>query len=65
MKINCLSCGHTVNLDDTYDNYEGQIRCCACRALLEIKVEQGEIHKVVAIFSTLPSAVEETAGRAS
>ena len=46
MKINCLSCGHTVVLDDAYDNYEGQVKCFACSAILEIKTEEGNVKSV-------------------
>jgi DNA-directed RNA polymerase subunit N (RpoN/RPB10) len=42
MKINCLSCGHKVDLDDAYDDYAGQIKCFACGAMLEIKLEAGK-----------------------
>jgi len=42
MKINCLSCGHNVDLDDAYDDYAGQIKCFACGARLEIKLEAGK-----------------------
>jgi ribosomal protein S27E len=46
MKINCLSCGHTVGLDVAYDNYEGQVKCYACSAMLEIKTEEGTVKAV-------------------
>lgn len=46
MKINCLSCGHKVDLDDVYDDYEGQIKCLACGALLEIRTEDGSLKAV-------------------
>ena len=46
MKINCLSCGHKVVLDDAYDNYEGQVKCFACSAILEIKTEEGNVKTV-------------------
>ncbi len=46
MKINCLSCGHKVVLDDAYDNYEGQVKCFACSAMLEIKTEEGNVKTV-------------------
>jgi hypothetical protein len=46
MKINCLSCGHKLELDDTYDDYSGQVRCYTCQALLDIKVEDGKIKSV-------------------
>jgi len=34
MKINCLGCGHTIDLDETYSDYEGQVKCYTCSALL-------------------------------
>ena len=46
MKINCLSCGHKVELDDVYDDYAGQIKCYACGALLELKTEEGKLKSV-------------------
>lgn len=47
MKINCLSCGHNVDLDEAYtDNYEGAIKCYGCDATLEIKTEQGSLRGV-------------------
>jgi hypothetical protein len=46
MKINCLCCGHKVDLDEVYDDYEGQIKCIACKAMLEIKTEQGKLKSV-------------------
>jgi len=46
MKINCLACGHSVNLDGAYDDYEGQVKCVACGAILEIRAEQGSVRLV-------------------
>ncbi len=46
MKINCLSCGFKVDLSDAYDNYEGQVRCFVCNAVLEIKTEDAQIKAV-------------------
>ena len=46
MKINCLSCGHAVDLRDAYDDYDGQVKCFACTALLEIKTEAGNLKGV-------------------
>lgn len=43
MKINCLSCGHKLNLGDAYDNYEGQVKCYVCGAMLEVKTEEGDL----------------------
>ena len=46
MKINCLSCGYKVELDDAYDDYEGQIKCYTCRAIMEIKSADGRLKSV-------------------
>ncbi len=46
MKINCLSCGHTIDLDETYSDYEGQVKCYTCSALLEVKLEESLIKSV-------------------
>jgi hypothetical protein len=46
MKINCLSCGFKVELDDTYEDYEGQISCYVCNAIMEISTEDGKIKSV-------------------
>ncbi len=45
MKINCLCCGHKVDLDDVYDDYEGFIKCL-CGTMLEIKTEEGRLKTV-------------------
>ena len=59
MKINCLSCGHTVVLDDAYDNYEGQVKCFACSAILEIKTEEGNVKTVHFTKIVLRPSTEE------
>jgi hypothetical protein len=46
MRINCLCCGHKVDLDDAYDDYEGPVKCFACSAILEIRTAQGTIKAV-------------------
>jgi len=46
MKINCLSCGHSVELDDAYDDFEGQVKCFACGALLQVTLSEGCIRSV-------------------
>lgn len=49
MKINCLSCGFKVDMDDAYDDYAGQIKCYACSALLQIKTADGKIASVMLV----------------
>ncbi len=46
MKINCISCGFNTNLDETYEDYEGQIMCFTCQALLEIRTDEGKLKSV-------------------
>ena len=59
MRINCLACGHKVDLDDAYDDYEGPVKCFACRAILEIRTEQGRIKAVKQVNSVLQPSAEE------
>ena len=40
MKINCLSCGHTIDFDETDSDCAWQVKCYACGALLEVKLEE-------------------------
>jgi hypothetical protein len=46
MKINCITCGHKVDLDDAYDDYQGPIRCLVCSAMLEIMTQEGRLRSV-------------------
>jgi DNA-directed RNA polymerase subunit N (RpoN/RPB10) len=64
MKINCLSCGHTVVLDDAYDNYDGQVKCFTCGATLEIKTEEGNLKRVNFVRMVPQPSTEEVFARA-
>jgi len=46
MKINCLSCGHKVDLGDAYGDYAGQVKCLVCGVMLEIRTEEGNVKSV-------------------
>ena len=46
MKLNCLSCGHSVDLRDSYDDYEGPVKCYVCGALLLIRTKDGGLRSV-------------------
>ncbi len=59
MTINCLSCGHGVNLDDAYDDYEGEVKCLACHAKLQIRTEQGGVKLVRVVDSGPRTSLEE------
>ncbi len=43
MKVICISCGHGLPLDETYEDYEGLIKCYVCGALMEIKMSEGKL----------------------
>lgn len=45
MRVNCLSCGHMVDLDETYEDFEGPIRCL-CGAILTIRMEDGRLKEI-------------------
>jgi ribosomal protein S27E len=46
MKLNCLSCGHWMDLRDAYDDYEGQVKCYICGALLFVRTCEGQVKAV-------------------
>ena len=62
MKVNCLSCGHKVDLDDVYNDYKGQVKCFACRSLLEIKTHQGQLKAINVVNGASAPAVENVQG---
>jgi hypothetical protein len=63
MKINCLSCGFKVDLDDTYDDFEDPIKCI-CGALLEIRTDEGAL-KFIKLAPPLHSKSKWTEGGAT
>lgn len=46
IKLNCLSCGHPIELDEAYEDYRGEIRCWGCRAVLEISLNEGKLQSM-------------------
>ena len=46
MKINCVSCGHKVDLSDAYYDFGGQIKCYVCGTLLEINTSGGQLKSI-------------------
>ena len=63
MKINCISCGHNVNLGDVYDDYEGPVKCFACSALLGIKTEEGQIKTIKILKNYINKPLIEKAAK--
>jgi transcription elongation factor Elf1 len=58
MKINCLSCGHSIDLGVGYDSYKGFVKCWVCGALLDIKTEEGNLRSVKFLRTTRNAAEE-------
>jgi len=56
MKINCLSCGHSFTLDETYDDYSGPVKCWICRAAIFLKTEEGRLKSLALAEIERPSA---------
>jgi len=46
MKINCISCGHSVELGEAYEDFEGLVRCYVCGTLLELRMSEGKLRYV-------------------
>lgn len=46
MKVNCLSCGHNLALDDAYDDFQGPYKCYVCGTLLELITNEGQVKSV-------------------
>ena len=46
MKINCVSCGHSIFLDNAYDDFDGPVKCYVCNGLLQIKTEEGKLKSI-------------------
>ncbi len=46
MQVNCLGCGHMINLGHDYDNYKGPVRCNVCRTMTTIETESGKVKSV-------------------
>jgi DNA-directed RNA polymerase subunit N (RpoN/RPB10) len=51
MKLNCLSCGHTVDLRDGYNDYDGQVKCFTCGGLMAIRTQDGQVKWVELVVS--------------
>jgi hypothetical protein len=49
MKLNCLSCGHTLDLRGNYDDHEGLLKCFICGALMALHTEKGHVKRVTMV----------------
>ena len=58
IKLNCIACGHAFDLGDAYEDYEGEVKCWGCTAVLEVKLHQGKLKTMKFVKFTRPSADE-------
>ncbi len=52
MRINCLSCGFKIDLDDVYDDFDGLIKCLVCGASLHLTTVGGKILSLAPVSRT-------------
>jgi hypothetical protein len=62
MRLNCLFCGHKVELDDAYDDFEGPVKCL-CGTMLEIRTEDGKL-KTIKVAEPLARSAPKRKGLA-
>jgi len=43
IRLCCLTCGHPMDLGEAYEDYAGEIRCWACRTVLEVTLQEGKL----------------------
>jgi hypothetical protein len=46
IKLSCLSCGHPMELGDAYEDYQGEVRCWGCRAIVDITLREGKLQSM-------------------
>jgi hypothetical protein len=46
IRVNCLSCGHPIELDEAYEDYQGEVRCWGCRAIVEVSLHEGKLQSM-------------------
>jgi len=64
LKLNCISCGHSISLDENvYVDYEGQIKCNACSAILNVKIEDGKLKSMDFVKISRPSVEDSSLRR--
>lgn len=58
-KLNCLTCGHNVDLSEAYDDFEGHVKCFGCGSILSIKMQEGKLKTIQIEKMGRPTTVEE------
>ena len=54
MQIRCIHCGHNFKLDEAYDDYEGEVKCWVCGAILEIKMKDAHLISARSARTSIP-----------
>jgi hypothetical protein len=61
IKLNCISCGHLMELGDAYEDYQGEVRCWGCQALVDVTLHDGKLQTMKLISK---SGVPDLAAKA-
>ena len=59
IKLSCVACGYAFELSDAYDDYEGEVRCWACRTSLEVTLVEGRLKRMKRIAAPSPAKRSE------
>ena len=62
MKINCLGCGHRFDLGDSYDDFDGLVKCPTCAELLHLRSSDGSVRAVMPASMWAPPQYEQSSG---
>ena len=60
IKLSCLACGHSMDLGDAYQDYEGEVRCWVCHAVLEVTLHEGQLRSMKKSTGATASGPVET-----
>ena len=46
IKLNCLACGHAMELGEAYEDYDGEVRCWGCQTVLQVALTEGKLRSM-------------------
>jgi hypothetical protein len=46
MRIQCMYCGHSIELSPAYEEYKGPLRCVVCKNLMMVRIEDGQLRSM-------------------
>lgn len=59
IKVNCLECGHPMDLSESYEDYEGEVRCWGCRTVMKVALREGKLQSMGVSSGGLPGQNRE------